>query len=194
MLFEAILILVLIIIFDLTYRFFTTKPKKSEKAKRNKNIEVEEPAPKAEQVYTRRFTRGRFTKGRFTRNVEDIIGKELFHFNESIHISLRSNIPDTQYIPIKNPLRWFKIHSVICCFVDMKGSTKLTASPVKDEDIAKAYRLFTETAIRIFHEFGSPYIDVKGDGVFALFNPDQSHRALAATISFKTFVYEYFWF
>jgi class 3 adenylate cyclase len=73
----------------------------------------------------------------------------------------------------------------------MKDSTVFTAN-VDDEQAAKAYRLFTETAVEIFDEFKSSYIDVKGDGVFALFTRSQPHRALAATISFKTFVHKYF--
>jgi len=73
----------------------------------------------------------------------------------------------------------------------MEGSTKLSAGS-HDKTTAKAYRLFTETAIRIFHAFGAAYIDIKGDGVFSLFNSDQPYSALAATVSFKTFVHEYF--
>ncbi len=34
----------------------------------------------------------------------------------------------------------------------------------------------------------SPYIDVRGDGVFALFDYNKAHTALAAVVSFKTFV------
>mgnify|MGYP004288410317 CR=1 FL=1 len=41
-------------------------------------------------------------------------------------------------------------------------------------------------------KFETNQIDVKGDGVFALFNAGQPHTALAAVVSFKTFVKEYF--
>lgn len=47
--------------------------------------------------------------------------------------------------------------------------------------------MFTGTAVRLFDAFEAPYIDVKGDGVFALFDSNPSYRALAAAISFKTF-------
>lgn len=46
--------------------------------------------------------------------------------------------------------------------------------------------------IRIFDEFDADYIDVRGDGVFALFNSDRAHTALAATVSFKDFVHREF--
>jgi class 3 adenylate cyclase len=123
--------------------------------------------------------------------IENIISSEVGYFKQTVSITVRSKIPDTTEIPILNPTYWFKINNVICCFVDMEGSTKLSAN-LHEKSTAKAYRLFTETAIRIFSQFGSPYIDIKGDGVFALFNYDQPYTALAATVTFKTFVAEYF--
>ncbi len=131
------------------------------------------------------------SEGRLPLDIENIIATEISYFKEAVSITKWSKIPDTTKIPIVNPTYWFKIPNVICCFVDMEGSTKLSAS-THDQSTAKAYRLFTETAIRIFSIFEAPYIDVKGDGVFALFNYDQPYTALAATVSFKTFVAEHF--
>lgn len=68
----------------------------------------------------------------------------------------------------------------------MAGSTQLSATS-HDKSTAGVYRLFTGTAVRLFHEFAAPYIDVRGDGVFALFNGDQPYRAIAAAVTFKTF-------
>jgi class 3 adenylate cyclase len=73
----------------------------------------------------------------------------------------------------------------------MMGSTKLSAE-AHDNSTAGAYQLFTGTAVRLFSEFEAPYIDVRGDGVFALFNSDQPYRALAAAVTFKTFAREEF--
>lgn len=123
--------------------------------------------------------------------VDNLIKQELDIFNQAVSITNQNTLPDTQNIPIEKPTHWLKIPNVICCFVDMEGSTKLSAS-LHDKSTAKAYRLFTETAIRIFAEFDAAYIDVKGDGVFALFDDDKPYTALAATVSFKTFVAEWF--
>lgn len=130
-------------------------------------------------------------EGRLLTPIEQIIEAELECFSQSVSITNENQIPDTPKIPIQNPRTWLKIPDVICCFVDMEGSTKLSAGS-HDKTTAKAYRLFTETAIRIFHQFGAAYIDIKGDGVFSLFNREQPYSALAATVSFKTFVYQYF--
>jgi class 3 adenylate cyclase len=131
------------------------------------------------------------TEGKLPSSIEEIIETELKHFKQSVSITNYNDIPETTQIPIEKPTNWLKIPDVVCCFVDMEGSTKLSAG-LHDKTTAKAYRLFTETAIRIFHKFGAAYIDIKGDGVFSLFNKNQPYTALAATISFKSFVYEHF--
>src|SRR5690606_29953848 len=85
----------------------------------------------------------------------------------------------------------FQIPDVICVFVDMINSTQMSASTYS-KSTASIYNYFTETAIRIFHEIETPYIDVKGDGVFALFNSNQVNKAIAGAVLFKTFIREEF--
>jgi class 3 adenylate cyclase len=123
--------------------------------------------------------------------IQSIIDDETSISKQTVSVTDRKTIPPTSIIPIESHTAWIKVPDVIACFVDMEGSTKLSASS-HGNTTAKAYRYFTNSAIRMFHEFGSPYIDVKGDGVFALFNPDQAHTALASVVSFKTFVADYF--
>lgn len=101
-------------------------------------------------------------------------------------------VPDTDEIPsTSKPRHWLRIPDVTCVFVDMKGSTKLSASTA-DRATAGAYQLFTGTAVRIFDALDAPYIDVRGDGAFALFDRGQEYRALVAAVTVKTFSYEIF--
>jgi class 3 adenylate cyclase len=120
-----------------------------------------------------------------------IIDEEDNLFSEPRSIQIRKEIPDSGSIPLANPNHWLRIPDVICVFADMKDSTKLSAFH-QDKTTAGLYRLFTGTAVRLFNEFDAPYIDVKGDGAFALFNSNQPHLALAAAVTFKTFVQEVF--
>ncbi len=122
---------------------------------------------------------------------QEIVDEQLGIYNSSRTIQVVNAIPDTTNIPIQNPNHWLRIPEVICVYVDMMGSTKLSAE-LHDKSTAGAYQLFTGTAVRLLNEFGSPYIDVRGDGVFALFNQDQPYTALAAAVTFKTFVKEIF--
>jgi class 3 adenylate cyclase len=116
----------------------------------------------------------------------DIIAEEIELFGEKRSITQYNEIPDTNDIPLDNKKHWLKIPDVICVFVDMKGSTLLSATE-QDNFTAGAYQLFTGTAVRLLNAFEPAYIDVRGDGAFALFNKNQPYRAIAAAVSFKTF-------
>jgi class 3 adenylate cyclase len=121
----------------------------------------------------------------------DVIDTQVDVYEKGRTIKHVEEIPDTKEIPIDDPGAWLKLKDLICVFVDMKGSTQLSA--VKhDASTAGAYQLFTGTAVRLFSAFECPYIDVRGDGVFGLFNRSQSYRALAAAVTFKTFAREVF--
>ena len=115
-----------------------------------------------------------------------VIDEQIAVFKKTRSITVRNSIPPTDDIPLDNPSHWLRIPDVICVYVDMLGSTRLSATE-HDKSTAGAYQLFTGTAVRLFHEFEAPYIDVRGDGVFALFDQNQPYRALAAAVSFKTF-------
>jgi class 3 adenylate cyclase len=80
------------------------------------------------------------------------------------------------------------VPDVICVYIDMKDSTKLAAG-AGNKKVARAFQLYTSTAVRLLNAFDAPYIDVRGDGAFALFDRGQHYRALAAAITFKTFAY-----
>jgi class 3 adenylate cyclase len=125
-------------------------------------------------------------------NIQGIVDTQLATFRTPRTVSRRNTIPDTSEIPgSNNPEHWLRIPDIVCVFVDMKGSTQLSAT-THDKGTAGAYQLFTDTAVRIFHEFRAPYIDVRGDGVFALFNSDQAYRCFAAALTFKTFAHRDF--
>jgi class 3 adenylate cyclase len=121
-------------------------------------------------------------------SLKGIFAEQIEIYNKGRSITVRNQIPDTTLIPITDQTLWFKIPDVICVYVDMIGSTKLSAVK-QDIGTAGAYQLFTNTAVMMFHEMDAPYIDVRGDGVFALFNSNQIYRAFVSAISFKTFAH-----
>lgn len=121
----------------------------------------------------------------------EVIKKQLEKFKRDVITEQVDKIPNVKDIPTEKSDTWLKIKDVICVFVDMKNSTKLSASQ-HPKNTAKVYTLFTGTAVRLFKCFGASYIDIKGDGVFALFNYDQVHSAFSAAVTFKTFVKEEF--
>lgn len=120
--------------------------------------------------------------------LREVIKGQIEIYERGRSVTVYNEIPDTTQIPLTNPTSWLKIPDVICVFVDMLGSTKLSANK-QDKGTAGAYQLFTNTAVHMFHEMDAPYIDVRGDGVFALFNSNQIYRAFVSAISFKTFAH-----
>ena len=118
---------------------------------------------------------------------QGLIERQMALYGQGTTSEIRNSIPPADDIPFMNRRHWFKIPNVISVFVDMVGSTQLSAQ-MHARGTARAYQFFTGTAVHLFHEFDAPYIDVRGDGVFGLFNQDQIYRALAAAVTFKTFV------
>lgn len=125
--------------------------------------------------------------GKYRAIIDDQV--EIYADGQSIQVC--NSIPSTHQIPLDDQNHWVKAPDVVCVYVDMVGSTQLSAS-THDKSTAGAYQLFTGTAVRILAEFDPPYIDVRGDGAFALFNSDQVYRAIAAAVAFKTFAAEVF--
>jgi len=126
------------------------------------------------------------TNNQMPEYLRNVIQAQIDIYNQGRSITLRNEIPDTTEIPIAIQNHWLRIPDVICVFVDMQGSTKLSATK-HEKGTAGVYQLFTNTAVRMFHEMDAPYIDVKGDGVFALFNSNQIYRAFVSAVNFKTF-------
>lgn len=121
-------------------------------------------------------------------SIKEIIDTRAEIFSKSNSIENKTKIP-ASFPLIDNT--WYKIPDVICVFVDMRNSTLLSAS-THDSSTASIYEFFTGTAVRIFHQFEARYIDIKGDGVFALFDKNQIFRSLAAAVTFKTFAFDVF--
>lgn len=119
----------------------------------------------------------------------DVIASEVAIFDRGAQVQLAEEIPDTDAIPIQDAQQWLKVPDVICVFVDMKDSTRLSAT-AHDKATASAFQLFTGGAVRLLNSFEPAYIDVRGDGAFALFNKGSEHRALVAAVTFKTFAHE----
>jgi class 3 adenylate cyclase len=131
------------------------------------------------------------SKNQLPDNIKEIIRKQVDKFNVRVFTEEVNEIPDVADIPGEGSAKWLKIKDVICVFVDMKNSTKLSASHHAGTT-GRAYTLFTGTAVRLFKEFGASYVDIKGDGVFALFNSNKVHAAFASAVTFKTFIKEEF--
>lgn len=116
---------------------------------------------------------GDFAKGELTTPV-DIVDCEEFPAEDAIYTDAR---------------KWLKIEDVVAVAGDLTNSTKLSLNKHTNTS-ARIYEAATGGAMRIVMqpEFGPAFVDIQGDGFFALFHGVRPHeRALGAAISLKTF-------
>lgn len=122
---------------------------------------------------------------RYLDSIHELIAERERIFKANNSITVRNTLLADGGYPITDNV-WMKVPDVVCLFVDIRNSTGMSAT-FQDKSTASVYELFTGTAVRMFHILGAEYIDIKGDGVFALFSKNKVHRAFAAAVSFKTF-------
>lgn len=124
------------------------------------------------------------------KQLRDIVEGQINKYEDKLSLVEYDRIDLIKNIPTEQSRVVHKVKDVICVFIDMKSSTKLSnywESINTLHEARQIYTLFTGTATRFLNELGASYIDIKGDGVFGLFDYDQAHRALAAAVSFNTF-------
>lgn len=82
---------------------------------------------------------------------------------------------------------WKKITDVVVVCADLKGSTKLNFDKYAQTS-ARLYEAVTGNMVRIVDAFEPKFVDIQGDGLFALYHGDGRYRrALCAAITLKSF-------
>ena len=89
---------------------------------------------------------------------------------------------------------WLKSKEKIACLaIDLTGSTKLSARK-NPNTMAKLYDYFTQNIVNILNEerLKADYQDIKGDGVFALYEGNSAlEKAFVGGVLFKTYFENY---
>jgi len=100
-----------------------------------------------------------------------------------IQITAQNEVPDTG--PTNKGV-WYKIDDVTAVFADMKRSTQLNVS-TSTKFSARSYTYFIRSMVRIGDRFGAKYMDIQGDGLFALFSgKDSVFHAFACAETMRT--------
>ncbi len=83
--------------------------------------------------------------------------------------------------------RWTRISDVVAVVADLKSSTQLGTGS-KAASTASIYEAGTGGVVKIFDLFAADFLQIQGDGAFALFWGElRFQRAAAAGITIKTF-------
>jgi class 3 adenylate cyclase len=95
--------------------------------------------------------------------------------------------PALDDIPGQGSQRWLKIPDVVAVVFDLKSSTQLGTGRY-DTSTARIYKAAVESSVAIASEFDAQFIDIQGDGGFALFWGNLRYeRALCAAVTIRTF-------
>lgn len=96
--------------------------------------------------------------------------------------------PDVLYLEKRV---WKRASDVVCVVTDLKHSTRLNFETYAPSS-ASLYEAVTGNAVRIVGEFDPQYVDIQGDGLFALYHGTLAlERALCAGVTLKTFSERY---
>ena len=113
--------------------------------------------------------------------------QDLFKTTSDIEIIEEMRIPKSDSIPFENPKKWLKVKNVTCLFIDLANSSILDYKN-HTKRVTQIYQGFTDVLVKIMNCFNASYIDIKGDGAFALFDTENSYvNALLASITFRTY-------
>lgn len=92
---------------------------------------------------------------------------------------------DVSSLPIA-ARKWTRMDDVVVVVADLKNSTQLGTGS-KAASTASIYEAGTGGVVRIYDEFDADFIQIQGDGAFAIFWGDRRYeRAMCAGITIKT--------
>jgi class 3 adenylate cyclase len=82
---------------------------------------------------------------------------------------------------------WKRISDCVVVMADLKNSTRLDTK-TKQNTTARLYEAATGGLIQVVSEFHPDFVDIQGDGLFAIFHGERRYeRAICAGVTVKTF-------
>lgn len=118
--------------------------------------------------------------------LEDLSSNTADEFKTMPDVVEAGDVIDIATLPIE-ARRWTRIKDVVAVVADLKSSTQLGTGS-KAASTASIYEAGTGGVVKIFDTFNADFLQIQGDGAFALFWGDMRfERAAAAGITVKTF-------
>lgn len=116
--------------------------------------------------------------------------KEIFDniqgdFKQEVEVIDKETIPSEKQFKLEIH-QWTKIKNVVCVYIDLASSTKINIQE-NQKLAAHIFDSYIKATVKIFKEYQCKYIDIQGDGAFALFDgDDRINRAIVAAVTIKT--------
>lgn len=118
--------------------------------------------------------------------LEDIGSRASTDLGSAVEIRDCEKFPKVSDLVLDKPV-WHRIRNATVVATDLKGSTRISYSR-QDKVGARLYEASTANCARILSDFGAEFIDIQGDGLFAIFHGEHAvGRATAAAFTLKSF-------
>ena len=123
--------------------------------------------------------------------VNDLAAEAEADLGTAVKIEETRVFPDVAGLPLEKnqdgQYVWKKITDVSVVATDLKSSTAVSYSK-QDRIGARLYQASTGNCTKVLQQFTPDFVDIQGDGLFAIFAGDDHHeRAICAAISLNTF-------
>lgn len=119
--------------------------------------------------------------------LDDLEAKAVDALEEHVTLEERNEIPALEEIRYEVP-RWMRIDDVVAVVADLKNSTHFNTGR-NETTIARFYEAYMQQLVDAIAAFYPAFIDIQGDGLFALFDGDMRYeRALSGGVTMKTWV------
>lgn len=123
--------------------------------------------------------------------VEDVSGTAEEDLTTPVEIRPAKTFPAITTLPLEKNREgkyiWRRIEDASVVATDLKGSTSISYSK-QDRVGARLYQASTGGCSRVFQKFAPDFVDIQGDGLFAIFAGERhAERAMCAAISLNTF-------
>lgn len=119
--------------------------------------------------------------------IEELTESAKSALDEKVTLEERDDIPQLDTIKLEVP-RWYRVDDVVAVLADLRGSTNFNTGR-NEKTIARFYEAYMGQLVACVDEFDPAFIDIQGDGLFALFDGGDRYRAaMVAGITMKTWV------
>ncbi len=106
-------------------------------------------------------------------------------YSNKIEVIEKDEIPNYNYLEVD---KWNKVKNIVCVYIDLSSSTKISINEHPNTS-AKIFKSYVNSFVKIFDEYEAKYIDIQGDGGFALFDGDSAkEKAIVSAITIKTLI------
>lgn len=122
-------------------------------------------------------------------SINDFLGELGERANQDLReaVEVREAAVFPQKEQVQSNRVWLKLDDVVAVVADLKNSTALSFRK-RPQTSAKLYEAVTGNCTRIVSRFDTDFVDIQGDGLFALYHGERAYeRALCAAITLKTF-------